>query len=89
MDSGRADLGPAHAGLPDDLLTFHYDPVACAVAVGWPGAVVEEYTLDTVVEDGVLRWHERPDGRPVRVLTGMDGPAFTEAWLTAVETAQP
>jgi hypothetical protein len=31
----------AHPGLPDDLLNFQYDPVACAVAAGWPGRAVE------------------------------------------------
>lgn len=88
VDSGKSDLGPAHDGLPDDLLNFHYDPVACAVAVGWPGAVLEDMTLMTVVEDDVLRWHRSSDGRPTRVLTDVDGPAFTEVWLTAVDEAQ-
>ncbi|MBA2553813.1 MAG: nucleoside hydrolase [Geodermatophilaceae bacterium] len=88
VDSGKAALGPAHRGLPDDLLNFHYDPVACAVALDWPGALVEDTTLVTIVEGGVLQWHRRPDGRPTRVLTGVDGPAFTEAWLVAVERAQ-
>lgn len=34
VDSDKVALGPAHAGLPDDLLNFHYDPVACALALG-------------------------------------------------------
>ena len=42
---GMADVGRAHARLPDDLVNFHYDPVACAVALGWPGATVEEMRL--------------------------------------------
>ena len=88
IDSGKVDLGPAHDGLPDDLLNFHYDPVACAVAAGWPGAVVDEVGLSAVVEGGVLYWRQGPDGRSTRVLTEVDGPAFTEAWLAAVERAQ-
>jgi hypothetical protein len=32
-----AELGREHAALPDDLVNFHYDPVACAVALRWPG----------------------------------------------------
>ena len=36
-DSGMGRLGRAHAALPDDLVNFHYDPVACAVALGWRG----------------------------------------------------
>ena len=34
---GMSELGRAHTALPDDLLNFHYDPVACAVAVGLAG----------------------------------------------------
>ncbi|MBA2415649.1 MAG: nucleoside hydrolase [Geodermatophilaceae bacterium] len=88
VDSGKANLGRKYRNLADDLLNFHYDPVACAVALDWPGAVVAGMTLAVVVEDGVLRWDSRPDGRPTRVVTEVNGPAFTETWLTAVEAAQ-
>jgi purine nucleosidase len=83
-----AELGRAHAGLPDDLLNFHYDPVACAVAAGWPGAAVDEMRLRPVVEDGVLRFQPEPAGRLTRVLVDLDGPGFSETWLSAVEAAQ-
>jgi inosine-uridine nucleoside N-ribohydrolase len=86
---GMAELGRAHAGLPDDLLNFHYDPVACAVALGWPGAVVEEMGLQPVMDGDVLRFAEEAEGRPTRVVVGVDGAAFTEAWLAAVEAARP
>jgi purine nucleosidase len=39
-EAGMRALARAHAGLPNDLLNFQYDPVACAVAVGWRGAQV-------------------------------------------------
>lgn len=85
---GMSELGRAHAALPDDLLNFHYDPVACAVAVGWPGATVAPRPLRTVLEDGVLRfWHDRRD-RLIRVLVDVDGAASGEAWLLAVEGVQ-
>jgi hypothetical protein len=38
-------LGREHSALPDDLLNFHCDPVACAVALGWSGATVEDLRL--------------------------------------------
>jgi inosine-uridine nucleoside N-ribohydrolase len=79
-----AELGKAHAGLPDDLLNFHYDPVACAVAAGWQGVTVEEMRLRTSYEADVLRFVRADDGRSVRVVTGVDGAAFTSAWLEAV-----
>ena len=80
--------GAAHAGLPDDLLNFQYDPVACAVAVGWPGAVIKEQHLRPVTEGERLRFQPDQDGRLVRVVVDLDGASFTEAWLAAVEAAQ-
>src|SRR5215472_4281561 len=61
-EAEMAELGRSHAALPDDLLNFHYDPVASAVAVGWPGAVVEEARLLPVLRDGVLRFEPDPAG---------------------------
>jgi purine nucleosidase len=80
-----SDLGRSYPSLPDDLLNVHYDPVACAVALGWSGAAVEEMRLITVMEDGVLRFQPHPDGRLAGVVVDVDGPSFTEAWLAAVE----
>jgi purine nucleosidase len=80
-DHGMAELGRAHAGLPDDLLNFHYDPVACAVAAGWTGAVIQELRLRPVLEGGVLRFQPDPDGRLMRVVADLDGASFTDTWL--------
>lgn len=87
-DFKMGELGRGHPGLPDDLLNFQYDPVACAVAAGWPGAVVEELTLRPVLEGGVLRFQGDPRGRRMRVVVDLDGERFTETWLSAVEAAQ-
>jgi purine nucleosidase len=87
-DDGLAELGPKYPGLPDDLLNFHYDPVACAVALGWPGAVVEEMRLKTVMDGQVLRFEPSEDGRLTRVVVDVDGDGFREVWLSAVEAAQ-
>jgi purine nucleosidase len=70
-DEGKRALGLAHAGLPDDLANFHHDPLTVAVATGWPGVTVEQVALD---------------GRPVDLVTGVDGPAFGEHWLSTVES---
>ena len=88
IDEGKAALGPAYSGLPDDLLNFHYDPIACAVAAGWPGAGVQPMRLRTEVTDGILHWRRAADGRPTRVVVSVDGPAFTEVWLASVARAQ-
>ena len=89
QDRGMAELGCAHAGLPDDLLNFHYDPAACAVALGWPGAVVAEMRLQPVRNGEVMRFQPDPRGRLTRVVVDLDGGSFAEAWLAAVEAAQP
>jgi purine nucleosidase len=86
-EAGYGELGPAHPGLPDDLVTFHFDPVACAFATGWDGVRTRTARLATSVENGVLRWREDPDGREVEVATVTDGSAFTEHWFAAVERA--
>jgi inosine-uridine nucleoside N-ribohydrolase len=87
VSSGKAELGRAYGGLPDDLLNFHYDPVACAVAAGWPGARLRRRRLRPTLCDGALCFTDHPDGRPVDVVESVDGPAFTVAWLAAVERA--
>jgi inosine-uridine nucleoside N-ribohydrolase len=82
---GMAMLGRAHASLPDDLLNVHYDPVACAASLGWSGLTMEERRLRAVQDGGTLRFAPDPRGRPVRTLVDLDGAAFAERWLVAVE----
>lgn len=88
QDNGLTALGRAHPGLPDDLVNFHWDPVACAVALGWSGAVLEEVALRPALADGVLRFVPDGAGRTARVLVGLDAADFPETWITAVESAQ-
>jgi inosine-uridine nucleoside N-ribohydrolase len=83
-----SELGRAHLGLPDDLLNFHYDPVACAVAAGWPGAVLAEMRIRSALVSEVMRLSTDQWGHPVRVVVDIDGPGFTQRWLDAVEAAQ-
>jgi purine nucleosidase len=87
-DHHMAQLGRAHPALPDDLVNFHYDPVACAVAIGWPGAVVQQRHLLPVLDGAVLRFETDQTGRSTRVVVHLDGEAFVNTWITAVEAAQ-
>jgi inosine-uridine nucleoside N-ribohydrolase len=86
-DYNMGKLARAHGGLPNDLLNFHYDPVACAVALDWPGTTVEEMRMRPVEPGGVLRFEQHDDGKSVNVVTSVDGDAFAETWLRAVATA--
>jgi inosine-uridine nucleoside N-ribohydrolase len=58
-----AALAAAHPALPADLRNFHHDPLAVAVALGWPHAVTERLWLRPVLEgerDEVLRFAPVP-----------------------------
>jgi inosine-uridine nucleoside N-ribohydrolase len=80
-------LGRDHDGLPDDLLNFQYDPVACATAVGWEGATIETRNVRPTDESARLRFEVHPDGVPTRLLTDFDADQFNQVWLRSIETA--
>jgi len=85
FDNHMAELGRAYPGLPDDLVNFHYDPVTCAVGLGWHGARVDEMRLQAQFQDGVLRFQQSEHGRVTRVVTDVDGDGFAELWLSTIE----
>lgn len=85
---GKAELGRAHAGLPDDLVLVHHDPLACAVALRWPGAVVRQRRLLPVRTGDAMVLRSGSDGRTMGVVEAVDGPGFSAAWLAVVEAAQ-
>jgi purine nucleosidase len=87
-DSGLAALGRVCPGWPDDLVNVHWDPVACAAALGWDGIAIEAMRLTPVREGDVLRFRPARDGRPTRVVASVDGERFGGTWLAAVAAAQ-
>jgi purine nucleosidase len=87
-DSGKRELPQTSPALPADFLNFHYDPVTCAVAVGWDGGKVEQLNLRTVLSGDTLHFERHTAGRLARVVTDVDGASFSETWLAAVERAQ-
>jgi purine nucleosidase len=78
-------LGRAHPALPDDLLNFQHDPLACAVALGWSGAPVMARRLRPRLDVDVLSFAPAQDGKSVGVVVDVDGPAFENRWLEAIE----
>jgi inosine-uridine nucleoside N-ribohydrolase len=81
VDEGFEEkYGRTHPGLPDDLINFQHDPLACAVALGWEGVTIEEIPLSLEIEDGWLHERVDPTGVRRRVVTAVDGPAFSEVW---------
>lgn len=77
-------FGRTHAGLPDDLINFQHDALACAVALGWDGAAVREVPLTFSLEGGDVQERIDPAGTPTRVVTSVDGERFQRDWLSMV-----
>lgn len=78
-------LGATCSGLPNDIINFQHDPLACAIALGWrEGVEIETVALRYEMRDGWL--HELPDpsGIPTRLVTHIDGNAFNEYWRDVV-----
>lgn len=88
-EDSYAGFGTRYPNLPDDLVNFHHDPLACAVAAGWAGAPGRVRRLVAVEEGGVLRFEESPDGRPVRVVDDVDAEAFREHWFGSLDRLRP
>jgi purine nucleosidase len=86
-DNGRMDLAREYAALPDDLLNFQYDPLACATALGWDGVTVEPIPTALELRDDRLVMTERRDAPPLRVVTAVQAERFEEVWLDAVVRA--
>ncbi len=77
--------GRACASLPDDTINFQHDPLACAVALGWnEGVEIREIPLTVEIDNGFVRERIDDAGRPMKVLTRVDGAAFSDFWLRTV-----
>ena len=83
----KAELGRAHAGLPDDLVIPLHDPVAAAVALGCPAVTVRRHQLTPVRTADGLVLERDPAGLWMHVATDVDGAAFADGWLGSVGAA--
>ncbi len=71
--------------LPSDTINYQHDPLAAAIAVGWrTGIEISPVPLSCALRDGWLVEQPDPQGRPVQLVTRVDGPAFSAAWLELV-----
>lgn len=80
-------LGRSHALLPDDLLNFQHDPLACAVALGWDGVMIEEMNLRLEITNGYPILRPDPGGVRYRVVTSVDAKRFSRFWLDTIAAA--
>ncbi len=77
--------GATCPGLPRDIINFHHDPLACAIALGWrEGVEIKTVPLRFEIRDTYL--HEIPDssGKPTQVVTKIDASAFNQYWCNMV-----
>lgn len=80
----EARYGAQYPGVPDDILNFQHDPLACAVALGWDGVTIEEIPLRFELRDGWLHEESAPGGTPTPVVTRVEGARFNKFWLRVV-----
>ena len=74
--------GNQYAGLPDDIINFQHDPLACAVALGWrDGVEIETVPLQIQNRDGWLYERILQGGMPMPLVRTVDGPRFDRFWV--------
>ena len=77
--------GETCAGLPQDIINFQHDPLACAIALGWnEGIEIKELPLILEEKDGWLTERIHPSGKPVRIVTKVAGSCFNEFWINEI-----
>jgi purine nucleosidase len=84
-EQNEASYGETCEGLPNDIINFQHDSLACAIALGWnDGVEIEELALVLEEKDGWL--HERidPQGKRVPVVTKVNGSSFNKFWLNKI-----
>jgi purine nucleosidase len=78
-------FGKTCDGLPNDIINFLHDPLACAIALGWnEGVAFEEVSLILEEKDGLLYERIHPSGKTLRVVTNVDGAQFNEFWFKKI-----
>lgn len=81
MEQNEQNYGATCPGLPQDIINFQHDPLACAIALGWrEGVEIDVIPLKFEIRESWL--YEIPDsnGTPTRLVTKIDGKAFNEYW---------
>ncbi|MCC7353184.1 MAG: nucleoside hydrolase [Anaerolineae bacterium] len=77
--------GETCEGLPRDIINFQHDPLACAIALGWDeGTEIKEIPLLLKEKDGWLTERIHPSGKPIRIVTKVDGSRFSEFWINTI-----
>jgi inosine-uridine nucleoside N-ribohydrolase len=78
-------FGETCDGLPEDIINFLHDPLACAIAFGFDdGVEIQEVTLCLDERAGFLHEQIDPAGKLFHIVTRIDGPRFNKFWLDKI-----
>jgi len=84
-EKNEMKYGETCEGLPNDIINFLHDPLACAIALGWnEGIEIEELPLVFEEQDGWLHERLHPSGKLTSVVTKVDGARFNEFWFRKI-----
>ena len=84
-EQNEKKFGETCEGLPNDIINFLHDPLACAIALGWSdGIEIEELPLLIEEKDGWLHERVHLSGKRIRIVTKIDGPRFNEFWFNKI-----
>jgi len=89
-EKNESKYGGTCDGLPKDIINFQHDPLACAIALGWSeGIEIREIPLALDLKEGWL--HEKIDaaGKPMKVVTKIDGDRFNQFWIETISEHHP
>lgn len=76
--------GKTCKGLPQDIINFQHDSLACAVALGWNEAKIELARLELEIRDGWLYEKVSESGKQTPIVTKIDRERFNQFWLNTV-----
>jgi hypothetical protein len=77
--------GKTCARVPQDIISFQHDPLACAISAHWnDGVEIRELPLKFEIRNGLLYEIIDASGKRMRVVTRIDGNRFNEFWLETV-----
>lgn len=84
-EGSEKKYGTTCTELPDDIINFQHDPLACAIALGWKeGVEAREVPLVSELTDRYVRQRVVEGGRPTQVVTKVDANRFADVWLDTV-----
>jgi inosine-uridine nucleoside N-ribohydrolase len=80
-----AKYGRTCDGVPDDIINFLHDPLACAIALGWnEGVEISRVPVVSEIKDGWLEQSVESHGKPTDVVVKADGVRFNEFWTRTI-----